>query len=124
MNQLHTVLFAVFCLFATTPNSLATTSTNASPALNQSQHASIHRAHYVARHRRRHGRGIGHAYKRAGVSAARGGTGFASHMSHGRPVRAGGALGRGMGGMGKGIGVGTARTGKKVGTTVKHATTP
>ena len=123
MNQLHTVLLAVFCLFAATPNSLATTSTNAAPTLNQSHYASIHRAHYVARHRR-HRRGIGQAYKHAGVSAARGGTGFARHMSHGRPVRAGGALGRGMGGMGKGVGVGTARTGKKVGTTVKHATTP
>ena len=66
--------------------------------------------------RRRH-RGIGHAYKEAGLSAGRGGRRFGKHMKHGRPLHAGGAFGRGMGGFGKHFGKGTARVGKRI---VKH----
>ena len=73
--------------------------------------------------RRRH-RGIRHAYANAGRSAGHGGKHFAKHMRHGRPIKAGGSLGRGMGGFGKGVGHGTARTGKKVGKKIKHAVTP
>ncbi|MEP6718800.1 MAG: hypothetical protein ABJB21_06650 [bacterium] len=66
--------------------------------------------------RRRH-RGIGHAYKQAGLSAGHGGRRFGKHMWHGRPIHAGAAFGRGMGGFGKHFGKGTARVGKRI---VKH----
>ena len=66
--------------------------------------------------RRRH-RGIGRAYKQAGLSAGHGGRRFGRHMRHGRPIRAGAAFGRGMGGFGKHFGKGTARVGKRI---VKH----
>jgi hypothetical protein len=66
--------------------------------------------------RRRH-RGIGHAYKEAGLSVGHGGRRFGKHMKHGRPLHAGGAFGRGMGGFGKHFGKGTARVGKRI---VKH----
>src|ERR1700730_3813740 len=72
---------------------------------------------------RRH-RGIGHAYKDAGKSAGRGGKPFGKHIAHGKPVKGGKELGKGMGGFGKGVGKGTGRTGKKVGKTIKHAVTP
>ena len=68
---------------------------------------------------RRRGRGIGAAYRRAGVSAARGGTRFGKNMARGRPVRASKSLGKGAGGFGKHTGVGTARVGKKLGRGVK-----
>ena len=63
--------------------------------------------------RRRH-RGIGHAYAASGRSVARGSRRFARHMRHGRPLHAGAAFGRGMGGFGKHFGKGTARVGKRV----------
>jgi hypothetical protein len=66
--------------------------------------------------RRRH-RGIGHEYKEAGLSVGHGGRRFGKHMKHGRPLHAGGAFGRGMGGFGKHFGKGTARVGKRI---VKH----
>ena len=68
---------------------------------------------------RRRGRGIGTAYRRAGVSAARGGARFGKNMVRGRPVRASKSLGKGAGGFGKHTGVGTARVGKKLGRGVK-----
>ena len=73
--------------------------------------------------RRKH-RGIGHAYKHAGLSAGRGGKRFGKNISRGKPIKGGKELGRGMGGFGKGVGKGTGRTGKKVGSKVKHAVTP
>lgn len=66
--------------------------------------------------RRRH-RGIKHEYKEAGLSVGHGGRRFGKHMKHGRPLHAGGAFGRGMGGFGKHFGKGTARVGKRI---VKH----
>ena len=69
--------------------------------------------------RRRHG-GIGAAYKRAGRSAAHGTVGFGKYMAHGRPIRAGKRMGRGVGGFGKHTGIGTARVGAKVGRGVKR----
>ena len=63
--------------------------------------------------RRRH-RGIGHEYKEAGLSVGHGGRRFSKHMRHGRPLHAGGAFGRGMGGFGKHFGKGTARVGKRI----------
>ena|ERR1700682_5855809 len=72
---------------------------------------------------RRH-RGIGHAYKGAGQSAGRGGRRFGKHVAHGKPIKGGKELGKGMGGMGKGVGKGTGRTGKKVGRKIKNAVTP
>jgi hypothetical protein len=63
--------------------------------------------------RRRH-RGIGHEYKEAGLSVGHGGRRFGKHMRHGRPLHAGGAFGRGMGGFGKHFGKGTARVGKRI----------
>ena len=72
---------------------------------------------------RRH-RGIGHTYKNAGKSAGHGGKHFGKNIAHGRPIRGGKHLGKGMGGFGKGVGKGTGKTGKKVGKTVKHAVTP
>jgi Ni/Co efflux regulator RcnB len=82
-----------------------------------------HRHRRRGRDTRRH-RGIGHAYKNAGKSAGHGGKHFGKHMRHGRPLKAGKALGKGMGGFGKGVGKGTGRTGKKVGKKIKHAVTP
>jgi hypothetical protein len=66
--------------------------------------------------RRRH-RGIKHEYKESGLSVGRGGRRFGRHMKHGRPLHAGAAFGRGMGGFGKHFGKGTARVGKRI---VKH----
>ncbi|MBA2703207.1 MAG: hypothetical protein H0U60_05065 [Blastocatellia bacterium] len=66
--------------------------------------------------RRRH-RGIKHEYKEAGLSVGHGGRRFGKHMKHGRPLHAGAAFGRGMGGFGKHFGKGTARVGKRI---VKH----
>jgi hypothetical protein len=66
--------------------------------------------------RRRH-RGIRHEYKEAGLSVGHGGRRFGKHMRHGRPLHAGGAFGRGMGGFGKHFGKGSARVGKRI---VKH----
>ena len=66
--------------------------------------------------RRRH-RGIKHEYKESGLSVGHGGRRFGRHMKHGRPLHAGAAFGRGMGGFGKHFGKGTARVGKKI---VKH----
>jgi len=73
--------------------------------------------------RRRH-RGIGHAYGRAGRSAARGSKRLATNTVHGRPVRGGKEFGKGMGGFGKHTGIGTARVGKKIGRGFKRAVTP
>ena len=66
--------------------------------------------------RRRH-RGIKHEYKESGLSVGHGGRRFGRHMKHGRPLHAGAAFGRGMGGFGKHFGKGTARVGKRI---VKH----
>ena len=66
--------------------------------------------------RRRHG-GIKHEYKESGLSVGHGGRRLGKHMKHGRPLHAGGAFGRGMGGFGKHVGKGTARVGKRI---VKH----
>ena len=66
--------------------------------------------------RRRHG-GIKHEYKESGLSVGHGGRRFGKHMKHGRPLHAGAAFGRGMGGFGKHFGKGTARVGKRI---VKH----
>jgi len=49
--------------------------------------------------RRRH-RGIKHEYKESGLSVGHGGRRFGRHMKHGRPLHAGAAFGRGMGGFG------------------------
>jgi hypothetical protein len=73
--------------------------------------------------RRRHA-GIGHAYKNAGKSAGHGGKHFGKDVAHGRPIRGGKHLGKGMGGFGKGVGKGTGRSGRKVGKKIKHAVTP
>ena len=66
--------------------------------------------------RRRH-RGIKHEYKESGLSVGHGGRRFGRNMKHGRPLHAGAAFGRGMGGFGKHFGKGTARVGKRI---VKH----
>lgn len=66
--------------------------------------------------RRRH-RGMKHEYKESGLSVGHGGRRFGRHMKHGRPLHAGAAFGRGMGGFGKHFGKGTARVGKRI---VKH----
>jgi hypothetical protein len=66
--------------------------------------------------RRRH-RGIKHEYKESGLSVGNGGRRFGKHIKHGRPLHAGAAFGRGMGGFGKHFGKGTARVGKRI---VKH----
>lgn len=73
---------------------------------------------------RRRDRGVGAAYRRAVVSAGRGGARFGRHVARGRPVRASKALGRGMGGFGKYTGIGTARAGAKLGRGVKRILTP
>jgi hypothetical protein len=62
---------------------------------------------------RRH-RGIKHEYKESGLSVGHGGRRFGRHMKHGRPLHAGAAFGRGMGGFGKHFGKGTARVGKRI----------
>jgi hypothetical protein len=72
----------------------------------------------------RRGSGIKRSYKRAGKSAARGGKRFGRNMYRGKPIVASKQLGKGVGGFGKNTGVGTARVGKKVGKTIKHAVTP
>lgn len=69
-------------------------------------------------------KGIGHAYKQGGKSAGRGGKRFGKNIAHGKPIKGGKELGKGMGGFGKGVGKGTGRTGKKVGRKIKHAVTP
>jgi hypothetical protein len=66
---------------------------------------------------RRRPRGIKHEYKESGLSVGHGGRRFGRHMKHGRPLHAGAAFGRGMGGFGKHFGKGTARVGKRI---VKH----
>ncbi len=73
---------------------------------------------------RRKRRGIRRSYRRAGVSAGRGGKRFGRHIAHGRPIKGGKEFGKGMGGFGKHTGKGTAGVGKKVGRKVKHAVTP
>jgi len=74
---------------------------------------------------RRHShRGIGGAFGEAGRSAGRGGRRFGREMARGRPVRAGGALGRGMGGFGKHSGRGFGRTGRRIGHVTRRAVTP
>jgi len=67
----------------------------------------------------RRGQGIGSAYRRAGRSAVRGGSRFGKNIGRGRPVRAGKQLGKGVGGFGKHVGIGTARVGRKIGRSVK-----
>jgi hypothetical protein len=123
MRKLCIVLLGVLFALTTaeTPSSLAranalqptqTTTTNRKMNV-------PHRRRHTGTDRRKH-KGIGHAYKGAGKSAARGGKHFARHMRHGRPIKAGRAMGHGMAGMGKGVGKGTARTGKKVGRKIRH----
>ncbi len=63
---------------------------------------------------RRHRRGIGSAFKKAGLSAGRGGRRFGQNMAQGRPVRAGKHLGKGLGGFGKHTGKGIGRTMRRV----------
>ncbi|HKQ99520.1 MAG TPA: hypothetical protein VJT09_02535 [Pyrinomonadaceae bacterium] len=58
--------------------------------------------------------GIRRSFKRAGLSAGRGGRRFGRNMARGRVVRAGGALGKGMGGFGKHTGRGVGRTMRRV----------
>jgi hypothetical protein len=76
---------------------------------------------HIRRHRRR---SIKHTYGDAGKSAGRGGKRFGRHVAHGKPIKGGKELGKGVGGMGKGVGQGTGRVGKKVGKTIKKAVTP
>lgn len=85
--------------------------------------ATVQRRRRVRGDRRRH-RGIGHAYGRAGRSAARGASRLARYTAQGRPVRGGKHFGKGMGGFGKHAGKGTARVGKKIGRGFKRAVTP
>ena len=82
------------------------------------QNSGVHRRRRVRGDfgRRRH-RGIKHEYKESGLSVGHGGRRFGRHMKHGRPLHAGAAFGRGMGGFGKHFGKGTARVGKRI---VKH----
>ena len=82
------------------------------------QNSGVHRRRRVRGDfgRRRH-RGIKHEYKESGLSVGHGGRRFGKHMKHGRPLHAGAAFGRGMGGFGKHFGKGTARVGKRI---VKH----
>lgn len=82
-----------------------------------------HRRHRKGQDVKRH-KGIGHAYKQGGKSAGRGGKRFGKNIAHGKPVKGGKELGKGMGGLGKGVGKGTGRAGKKVGRKIKHAVTP
>ena len=82
-----------------------------------------HRRHRKGSDVRKH-KGIGHAYKQGGKSAGRGGKRFGKNIAHGKPVKGGKELGKGVGGLGKGVGKGTGRAGKKVGSKIKHAVTP
>jgi hypothetical protein len=73
------------------------------------------------RHRRvrgdrpRRGRhSIRRSFARAGRSAGRGGKRFGQNIGHGRPVRGGKELGKGMGGFGKHTGRGIGRTMRRV----------
>jgi hypothetical protein len=79
------------------------------------------RRRHVRRHRRH---GAKQDYANAGKSAGHGGKRFGKNIKHGKPVKAGKELGKGVGGMGKGVGHGTKRVGKKVGKTIKKAVTP
>jgi len=80
------------------------------------------RGRRVEQDRVRH-RGIGHAYKHAGISAGRGAKRFGKYLARGRVLKAGKEFGKGMGGFGKGVGIGTARTGKKTARAIRHAFT-
>ncbi|MEP6742205.1 MAG: hypothetical protein ABJB61_06875 [bacterium] len=63
--------------------------------------------------RRKHS-GIRHEYAESGRSVGHGSRRFGKHMKHGRPLHAGAAFGRGMGGFGKHFGKGTAKVGKRI----------
>lgn len=67
----------------------------------------------VRRDRGRH-RGIRRAFRKAGKSAGHGGKRFGQNMARGRPLRAGKAFGKGMGGFGKHTGQGVGRTMRRV----------
>ena len=84
--------------------------------------ASPHGAAPIKRHRRRHG--AKHAYGQAGKNYGRGGKRFAKNIRHGKPVKGGKELGKGVGHGSKNVGQGTARVTKKVAHKVKHAVTP
>ena len=57
---------------------------------------------------------IRRSFARAGRSAGRGGKRFGQNIGHGRPVRGGKELGKGMGGFGKHTGRGVGRTMRRV----------
>ena len=123
------VLFFALALLAAWPLCGGSVAQAAAPLSNVSQHETHTMRVPVRRRRRvrgdhRRGRGIGHAYGRAGRSAARGAARFAKHTAQGRPVRGGKHFGKGMGGFGKHTGIGTARVGKKIGKIFKRAFTP
>jgi Ni/Co efflux regulator RcnB len=95
---------------------------------NANQDQNKRKLHVPQRGRRRHRdtrrHGIKQDYAGAGKSAGHGGKRFGKNIKHGKPVKAGKELGKGMGGMGKGVGHGTKRVGKKVGKKIKGAVTP
>jgi hypothetical protein len=72
---------------------------------------------------RRRSKSIGSAFKRAGLSAGRGGKLFGKNIAKGKPIVAGREFGKGMGGFGKHSGKGFGRTGKKIGKSVKRVFT-
>jgi hypothetical protein len=84
--------------------------------------ASPHGAAPVKRHKRRHG--AKHAYGQAGKHYGQGGKRFGKNIRHGKPIKGGKELGKGVGKGSKNVGQGTARVTKKVARKVKHAVTP
>jgi hypothetical protein len=130
MRKLCIVVLGVFfaLLVIESPSSLARANafqnSNSSTTTNTNRKMNVpHRRRHVSTDRRKH-KGIGHAYKGAGKSAARGGKRFGKNIRHGKPIKGGRELGRGMGGMGKGVGKGTGRVGRKVGHKIKKVVKP
>lgn len=125
MRKLCIVLFGILFALLVTENPSSLARANAFQNTNNTNRTMSvpHRRRRRGRDRRRHP-GVGHTYKGAGQSAGRGGKRFGKNIAHGKPIKGGRELGRGMGGMGKGVGKGTGRTGKKVGRKIKHAIKP
>ena len=115
MKKVSTVLFGL--LLALSFVSLAPARAQESSQNTQAKHKlhvpqTGHKRH-GHEHRRPHG--AKSSYSKAGKSAGHGGKSFGKDVGHGKPIKGGKELGKGVGGAGKDTGKGTAKVGKKVG---------
>ena len=121
MRRKSFVLSVILAALLAVPAAFASTLEVQDQNQNANHNTNRRRRHVTRRHRRQ---GIKEDYAGAGKSAGHGGKRFGKNIKHGRPVKAGKELGKGMGDMGKGVGHGTKQVGKKVGKGIKKAVTP